>query len=344
MKCLVVTGGCGFIGSNFIRDQLARYPEQSITNIDKLTYAGNPENLKDVESNPKYRLQKLDICDHEFIQALLRSAKPDAVVNFAAESHVDRSILDSGPFIQTNVVGTQVLLDACRQANVSRFVQVSTDEVYGSLGAEGFFTEETPLAPNSPYSASKTAADVLVRAYCHTFGFPGIITRCSNNYGPYQFPEKIIPLFISRALDNKPLPVYGKGENVRDWIHVLDHSRGFDAAVRQGRPGEVYNFGGHQEIRNIDLTRLLLELLGKPQTLIEFVNDRPGHDLRYAIDCSKAERELGWKPQVAFRDGIRETIDWYKANAAWVNRIKTGDYLKYYEQQYGDRHRKTGAN
>jgi dTDP-glucose 4,6-dehydratase len=344
MKCLVVTGGCGFIGSNFIRDQLARYPEQSIINIDKLTYAGNPENLKDVDSNPKYRLQKLDICDHEMIQALLNATKPDAVVNFAAESHVDRSILDSGPFIQTNVVGTQVLLDACRQANVSRFVQVSTDEVYGSLGAEGFFTEETPLAPNSPYSASKTAADVLVRAYCHTFGFPGIITRCSNNYGPYQFPEKIIPLFISRALDDKPLPVYGKGENVRDWIQVLDHCRGIDAALRQGRPGEVYNFGGHQEIRNIDLTRLLLELLGKPQTLIEYVNDRPGHDLRYAIDCSKAERELGWKPQVAFRAGIRETIDWYKGNAAWVNRIKTGDYLKYYEQQYGDRHRKTGAN
>jgi dTDP-glucose 4,6-dehydratase len=344
MKCLVVTGGCGFIGSNFIRDQLARYPEQSIINIDKLTYAGNPENLKDVDRNPKYRLQKLDICDREMIQALLSAAKPDAVVNFAAESHVDRSILDSGPFIQTNVVGTQVLLDACRQANVSRFVQVSTDEVYGSLGAEGFFTEETPLAPNSPYSASKTASDVLVRAYCHTFGFPGIITRCSNNYGPYQFPEKIIPLFISRALDDKPLPVYGKGENVRDWIHVLDHCRGIDAALRQGRPGEVYNFGGHQEIRNIDLTRLLLELLGKPQTLIEYVNDRPGHDLRYAIDCSKAERELGWKPQVAFRAGIRETIDWYKANAAWVNRIKTGDYLKYYEQQYGDRHRKTGAN
>jgi dTDP-glucose 4,6-dehydratase len=343
MKCLVVTGGCGFIGSNFVRDQLERYPEQSIVNIDKLTYAGNPENLTDIERDPRYRLEKLDICDRNAIQSLLAAVKPDAVVNFAAESHVDRSILDSGPFIQTNVVGTQVLLDASRQANVSRFVQVSTDEVYGSLGAEGFFTEETPLAPNSPYSASKTAADVLVRAYCHTFGFPGITTRCSNNYGPYQFPEKIIPLFISRALDNKALPVYGKGDNVRDWIHVLDHCRGIDAALRLGRPGEIYNFGGHQEIRNIDLTRMLLELLGKPQTLIEFVVDRPGHDLRYAIDCSKAERELGWKPQVVFRQGIRDTIDWYQANPDWVNRIKTGNYLKYYEQQYGDRHRKSGG-
>ncbi len=343
MKCLVVTGGCGFIGSNFVRDQLERYPAQSIINIDKLTYAGNPENLTDVEKDPRYRLEKLDICDRSSIQALLAATKPDAIVNFAAESHVDRSILDSGPFIQTNVVGTQVLLDASRQSNVSRFVQVSTDEVYGSLGAEGFFTEETPLAPNSPYSASKTAADVLVRAYCHTFNFPGVITRCSNNYGPYQFPEKIIPLFISRALDDKPLPVYGKGENVRDWIHVLDHCRGIDAALRKGRAGEVYNFGGHQEIRNIDLTRMLLELLGKPQTLIEYVSDRPGHDLRYAIDCSKAERELGWKPQVAFRQGIRDTIDWYKTNSDWVNRIKTGDYLKYYEQQYGDRHRKSGG-
>jgi dTDP-glucose 4,6-dehydratase len=342
MKCLVVTGGCGFIGSNFVRDQLERYSEQSIVNIDKLTYAGNPENLTDVEGDPRYRLEKLDICDRSSMQALLAAVKPDAVVNFAAESHVDRSILDSGPFIQTNVVGTQVLLDASRQAKVSRFVQVSTDEVYGSLGAEGFFTEETPLAPNSPYSASKTAADVLVRAYCHTFGFPALITRCSNNYGPYQFPEKIIPLFISRALEDKPLPVYGKGENVRDWIHVLDHCRGIDAALRQGRPGEVYNFGGHEEIRNIDLTRMLLELLGKPQTLIEFVSDRPGHDLRYAIDCSKAERELGWKPQVDFRQGIRDTIAWYKANTPWVTRIKTGDYLKYYEQQYGDRHGKSG--
>ncbi len=300
MKCLVVTGGCGFIGSNFIRDQIARYPEQSIVNIDKLTYAGNPENLADIEGTPRYGFKQGDICDREFVRSVLKSAKPDAIVNFAAESHVDRSILDSGPFIQTNVIGTQILLDCCREAKVARFLQVSTDEVYGSLGAEGLFTEETPIAPNSPYSASKASADLLVRAYFHTFGFPAVVTRCSNNYGPYQFPEKIIPLFISRALDDTPLPVYGKGENVRDWIHVLDHCRGIDAALRQGKPGEVYNFGGHEEIRNIDLTRMLLELLGKPQSLIEFVSDRPGHDLRYAIDCSKAERELGWKPQVAF--------------------------------------------
>jgi dTDP-glucose 4,6-dehydratase len=344
MKCFVVTGGCGFIGSNFIRDQFTRYPEQAIVNIDKLTYAGNPENLADIEGNPRYAFKQGDICDREFVRGVLKSAKPDAIVNFAAESHVDRSILDSGPFIQTNVIGTQILLDCCREAKVARFLQVSTDEVYGSLGAEGLFTEETPIAPNSPYSASKASADLLVRAYFHTFGFPAVITRCSNNYGPYQFPEKIIPLFISRALDDTPLPVYGKGENVRDWIHVLDHCRGIDAALRQGKPGEVYNFGGHEEIRNIDLTRMLLELLGKPQTLIEFVSDRPGHDLRYAIDCSKAERELGWKPQVAFRQGIRDTIDWYKSSGAWVNRIKTGDYLKYYEQQYGQRHRKSGVD
>ncbi len=339
MKCLVVTGGCGFIGSNFIRHELAAYRDQSVINIDKLTYAGNLENLADVADDPRYRFERGDICDREFVARVLRSADVAGVVNFAAESHVDRSILDSGPFVRTNIVGTQVVLDACREAKIPRYVQVSTDEVYGSLGSEGLFTEETPLAPNSPYSASKTAADLLVRAYCHTFGFPGIVTRCSNNYGPYQFPEKIIPLFIARALENKPLPVYGKGENVRDWIHVLDHCRGIDAALRKGRVSEVYNFGGHQEIRNIDLTYLLLELLGKPKSLIEFVKDRPGHDLRYAIDCSKAERELGWTPQVSFRDGIRQTIDWYLAHGDWVERIKTGDYLRYYEQQYGERHR-----
>lgn len=339
MSCVLVTGGCGFIGSNFIRDQLSRYADQSVINLDALTYAGNLENLADLAENSRYRFEKGDICDREFVAGVLDSAQVDAVVNFAAESHVDRSILDSGPFVRTNVVGTQVLLDVCRAAKVARYVQVSTDEVYGSLGAEGFFTEATPIAPSSPYSASKAAADHFVRAYCHTFGFPAVITRCSNNYGPYQFPEKIIPLFISRALDDKPLPVYGKGDNVRDWIHVLDHCRGIDAALRRGKIGEVYNFGGHQEIRNLDLTHVLLELLGKPKTLIEFVPDRPGHDLRYAIDCSKAERELGWKPQIAFREGIRSTIDWYLGNREWVNRIKTGDYLKYYEQQYGQRHR-----
>jgi dTDP-glucose 4,6-dehydratase len=238
------------------------------------------------------------------------------------------------------VIGTQVLLDACRKAKVKRYVQVSTDEVYGSLGPTGLFTEETPITPNSPYSASKAAADLLVRSYGHTFGFPAVITRCSNNYGPYQFPEKIIPLFIANLLENKSVPVYGKGENVRDWIHVRDHCSGIDAALRKGRDGEVYNFGGHQEIKNIDLTLTLLDLLGKPQSLIEYVKDRPGHDLRYAIDCNKAERELGWKPLVDFRKGIRETIDWYLGHSEWVRRVRSGDYLKYYEEQYGKGRRK----
>ena len=337
MSTLLVTGGCGFIGANFIRWQLATYPDQKIVNIDKLTYAGNPENLADVAGDSRYVFKLGDIGDREFVDGVLRAEKPEFVVNFAAESHVDRSILDSGPFVRTNVVGTQVLMDACRAVGVQRYLQVSTDEVYGSLGAEGFFTEETPLAPNSPYSASKAAADLLVRGYVHTFGFPAIITRCSNNYGPYQFPEKLLPLFISNALKNQPLPVYGTGENVRDWIHVLDHGRGIDSALRKGRVGEVYNFGGHSEVRNIDLTLMLLELLGKPKTLIKNVADRPGHDLRYAIDCRKAETELGWQPQVTFREGLRETIDWYLANTAWIDRIKSGEYRKYYEQQYATR-------
>ncbi len=337
MSTLLVTGGCGFIGANFVRLQLWTHPDQKIVNLDKLTYAGNPENLADISDDPRYAFEHGDICDREFVDRVLKDHKPDLVVNFAAESHVDRSILDSGPFVRTNIVGTQVLMDACRAFGVQRYLQVSTDEVYGSLGAEGFFTEETPLAPNSPYSASKAAADLLVRGYVHTFGFPAVITRCSNNYGPYQFPEKLIPLFISNALQDQALPVYGNGENVRDWIHVLDHARGIDAALRRGRVGEVYNFGGHSEVRNIDLTLTLLELLGKPKTLIKYVADRPGHDLRYAIDCAKAETELGWKPQHNFRDGLRETIDWYLANTPWIDRIKSGEYRKYYEQQYGGR-------
>jgi dTDP-glucose 4,6-dehydratase len=359
MQRLLVTGGCGFIGSNFIRYALATDPKLSIVNLDKLTYAGNAENLADVEGGsgkaeggrsepedllppsafprPPYSFLRGDIADRALVEPLIADGCFDAVINFAAESHVDRSILDSSPFVQTNIVGTQVLLDACRTASVPRFVQVSTDEVYGSLGKEGAFTEETPLAPNSPYSASKAAGDLLVRAYCHTFGFPGIITRCSNNYGPYQFPEKIIPLFVSNALADQPLPVYGTGQNVRDWIHVLDHCRGIDAALRKGKIGEVYNFGGSAELTNLDLTHLLLDLLGKPRTLIRYVADRPGHDLRYAIDWSKAQCELGWSPQVSFRDGLKETIDWYLANQAWVSRIKSGEYRTYYEQQYGGR-------
>ncbi|HSG73446.1 MAG TPA: dTDP-glucose 4,6-dehydratase [Planctomycetaceae bacterium] len=338
MQTLLVTGGCGFIGSNFIRFQLERYPNVRIINVDALTYAGNPENLSDVESDPRYWFVKGDIGDREFLTRVVSENKPDAVLNFAAESHVDRSILDSGPFVRTNILGTQTLLDVCREYEIARYVQISTDEVYGSLPLDGgFFTEETPLAPSSPYSASKAAGDLLVQAYHRTFGFPAIITRCSNNYGPYQFPEKIIPLFITNALADKSLPVYGQGKNVRDWIHVRDHCIGIDAALRSGRVGEVYNFGGRCELKNIDLTRKILAALGKPESLIQYVTDRPGHDLRYAIDCSKAERELGWTPAVSFKRGLAETIDWYKSHADWVERVQTGAYRQYYEDQYGTR-------
>lgn len=337
MKTLLVTGGCGFIGSNFVRQQLETYSDVAIVNVDKLTYAGNLENLADIENDPRYRFERGDICDREFIDGVLASSSIDAVVNFAAESHVDRSILDSGPFIQTNIVGTQVLLDASRKANISRYLQVSTDEVYGTLGEDGYFTEDTPLAPNSPYSASKTAADLLVRSYFHTYGFPAVTTRCSNNYGPYQFPEKLIPLFISNALKDEALPVYGKGNNVRDWIHVLDHCRGIDAALRNGEPGEVYNFGGNSELQNLELTFKLLDALGKPRTLIRHVEDRAGHDFRYAIDTTRVEHELGWKPQMDFETGLRSTIDWYLANKDWAERIQSGQYRDYYETQYGKR-------
>ncbi|MFO1023254.1 MAG: dTDP-glucose 4,6-dehydratase [Planctomycetales bacterium] len=337
MQRILVTGGCGFIGSAFIRRELARNPDLSILNLDKLTYAGNLENLADVASDPRYEFVQGDICDRALIDSLLAKHSFDAVVNFAAESHVDRSILDSGPFIQTNIVGTQTLLDAARTAKVPRYLQVSTDEVYGSLGPTGLFTEETPLAPNSPYSASKAAADMLVRSYCHSFGFPGIITRCSNNYGPYQFPEKLIPLFISNALADQSLPVYGTGKNVRDWIHVDDHCAGISVALRRGKPGEVYNFGGNTEKTNLEITHLLLNLLGKPESLIRYVQDRPGHDLRYAIDSSKAQRELGWQPVVPFETGLGDTIAWYKSHPGWVAHIKSGEYRNYYAQQYGQR-------
>jgi dTDP-glucose 4,6-dehydratase len=337
MPTLLVTGGCGFIGSNFIRIVLAEEPETSIVNLDKLTYAGNPENLADLSGNPRYRFQQGDICDRALVDSLLADGAIDAVVNFAAESHVDRSILDSTPFIQTNIVGTQTLLDASRAAKVRRYLQVSTDEVYGSLGDTGYFTETTPLDPSSPYSASKTAADLLVQAAHRTFGFPAITTRCSNNYGPYQFPEKLIPLFIKNASQDKQLPVYGQGNNVRDWIHVADHCRGILAALRKGREGEVYNFGGRCELKNIDLTKKLLAALGKPESLIKYVADRPGHDHRYAIDCSKAQRELGWEPKVDFETGLRETIAWYRANTQWVERVTSGEYRKYYAAQYAGR-------
>jgi dTDP-glucose 4,6-dehydratase len=336
MPTLFVTGGCGFIGSNFIRHLLRTDPAIRIINFDALTYAGNLANLTDVASDPRYRFVRGDITDREAVAAAL-SEPVDAVINFAAESHVDRSILDSGPFVRTNVIGTQVLLDAARARKVPRFVQVSTDEVYGSLGATGYFTETTPVAPSSPYSASKAAADMLVAAYAHTFHMDAVITRCSNNYGPYQFPEKLIPLFITNLMKDESVPVYGDGMQVRDWIHVLDHARGVEVAWRKGKAGEVYNFGGRCEMPNLHLTHHLLDALGKPRTLIKHVQDRPGHDRRYAIDCSKAERELGWKPQVTFADGMKETVAWYQANQDWVNQVRSGEYLKYYERQYGNR-------
>jgi dTDP-glucose 4,6-dehydratase len=334
MATVLVTGGCGFIGSNFIRHLLAADGDVRIVNLDCLTYAGNLANLADVSGNSRYLFVRGDITDREQVRSAMESGVTD-IINFAAESHVDRSIQDSGPFVRTNVLGTQVLLDAAREFGVKRYVQVSTDEVYGSLGPTGHFTEETPLHPNSPYSASKAGADLLVLAYHHTFGLPAIITRCSNNYGPYQFPEKLIPLFVTNILRNEPVPVYGDGMQIRDWIHVLDHCRGVEAAWKKGESGHVYNFGGRCEVPNLQLTRLLLRLLGKPESLIRNVEDRPGHDRRYAIDCAKAERELGWQPRVPFESGLVETIDWYKSNADWVAAIRNKEYMTYYERQYG---------
>ncbi len=333
MSTLLVTGGCGFIGSNFIRNLLATDDSVSVVNFDALTYAGNLANLADVAKHPRYKFIKGDITDREQVRAAMKGITD--VIHFAAESHVDRSIQDSGPFVRTNVIGTQILLDAAREFGVKKYVQVSTDEVYGSLGPTGLFREDTPLHPNSPYSASKAAADMLVQAYQHTFDMPAVITRCSNNYGPYQFPEKLIPLFVSNLLADQQVPVYGDGQQIRDWIHVLDHCRGVEAAWRKGKSGEVYNFGGKCEKPNLELTLLLLELLGKPKTLIKYVADRLGHDRRYAIDCSKAERELGWQPQVKFEQGLNDTIDWYKTNGDWVANIKNNDYMSYYEKQYG---------
>jgi dTDP-glucose 4,6-dehydratase len=334
---VLVTGGCGFIGSNFVRLLLREKTADRIVNLDKLTYAGNPENLADVSQDERYRFERGDICDRELVEHLLGEHAIDSVVNFAAESHVDRSILDSSPFIRTNIVGTQSLLDACRAQGVGRYLQVSTDEVYGSLGETGYFTESTPLDPSSPYSSSKASADLLVQAAHRTFGFPAIITRCSNNYGPRQFPEKLIPLFIFNASRDRSLPVYGDGRNVRDWIHVDDHCRGILAALLRGRPGEVYNFGGRCELRNIDLTKKLLAAVGKPESLILYVADRPGHDHRYAIDCSKAEQELGWSPQVSFEEGLRDTVEWYRANTTWVANVTSGDYRRFVAEQYGER-------
>ena len=324
MKKILVTGGYGFIGSNFARYMLKAYPEYHLINFDKLTYAGNRDNLADIERNPRYTFVKGDIADIEEVRGVM--AGVDEVVHFAAESHVDRSIESPAIFIETNVTGTSNLLECAMSAGVKKFVHVSTDEVYGSLPEGGYFTEQTPLSPNSPYSASKAGSDLLVRAYYETYKFPGVITRCSNNYGPYQFPEKLIPLMISNALEDKPLPVYGDGMNVRDWLYVEDHCRAIDAVLHKGKAGEVYNIGGSNEWHNIDLVKLLLKDLGKPESLIKFVKDRLGHDRRYAIDSSKIQKELGWSPRTTFEDGIKKTIDWYRNNSTWIQRIKNGEY------------------
>jgi len=337
MPKILVTGGCGFIGSNLIRMILAERPGTTVINLDNLSYAGLGRNLEDLESHPRYRFVLGDVCDFPFVLRLVQEERPDAILHLAAESHVDRSILETAPFLRTNVEGTRVMLEAARAAGTPRFVYVSTDEVYGDLGPTGRFTEETPLAPNSPYSASKAAADMLSRAYFKTYGLPVIITRCSNNYGPYQFPEKLIPLMITNALDGLELPVYGDGMNVRDWIHVEDHCRGLLSALDRGEPGEAYNFGGEAERRNIDVVRAICALTGRPETLIRYVRDRPGHDRRYAIDPSKARRLLGFAPQVSFEEGLARTVAWYRSHRPWFERLKGEEFRTYYRKQYGER-------
>jgi dTDP-glucose 4,6-dehydratase len=331
---LLVTGGAGFIGSNFVIYMLNKYPDYEIVNLDALTYAGNLENLLSVDNNPNYSFIKGDIADHALVDSIF-SKGIDIVVNFAAESHVDRSILEPDIFVKTNVMGTQVLLDLAKKYEVRKFVQVSTDEVYGSLGDTGLFSETTPLAPNSPYSASKAGGDMLVRAYHETFGLPINITRCSNNYGPFQFPEKLIPLMISNALNNRSLPIYGDGLNIRDWLYVEDHCSAIDLVIHEGRNGEVYNIGGNNERTNIHIVKTILEALGKSDSLITYVNDRLGHDRRYGIDATKITSELGWKPKYHFETGIQETIQWYLDNQSWWKRIQTGEYQEYYNKQYG---------
>ncbi|MCA1828155.1 MAG: dTDP-glucose 4,6-dehydratase [Myxococcales bacterium] len=327
---LLVTGGAGFIGSNFVRFLRRERPDWKVVNLDKLTYAGNAESLPDARD-----FVHGDIADAKLVERVMRGV--DAVVNLAAESHVDRSILGPGVFVETNVGGTQVLLDGARQAGVKRFVQVSTDEVYGSLGPTGKFNENSPLRPSSPYSASKAAADLLALSYAHTFGMDVVVTRCSNNYGPYQFPEKLIPLMIANALEGRRLPVYGDGLQIRDWIHVEDHCRALLAALEKSRAGEVYNVGSDNEWPNLRIVSRLLEILGKPAELIEHVKDRPGHDRRYAIDASKARAELGWAPRIDFSDGLVATVDWYVKNRGWWERVRTGEYRTYYERNYGAR-------
>ncbi|MDC0702643.1 MULTISPECIES: dTDP-glucose 4,6-dehydratase [Priestia] len=334
---ILVTGGAGFIGSNFVRHMVETYPSYGIVNYDLLTYAGNLENLKDIESHENYTFVKGDINNRELVDHLVKYHNIDVIVNFAAESHVDRSITEPDIFIKSNVLGTQALLDVAKANNLKKYVQVSTDEVYGSLGETGYFTEETPLDPNSPYSASKAGADMLVSAYHETFGMNVNITRCSNNYGPYHFPEKLIPLMVTNALEGKELPIYGDGKNVRDWLHVKDHCAAIDLVIHKGEPGEIYNVGGHNERTNNEIVHLIVEKLNAPKELIKFVEDRLGHDRRYAIDPTKLTTELGWKPKYTFDTGIVETIQWYLDNQDWWKNIKSGDYVNYYNKQYGDK-------
>ncbi|MBR3368779.1 dTDP-glucose 4,6-dehydratase [Candidatus Saccharibacteria bacterium] len=339
-KTIVVTGGAGFIGSNFVYHMLKKYPDYRIVCVDCLTYAGNLSTLKKALENPNFRFSKTNICDRKAIKELFEEEKPDIVVNFAAESHVDRSIETPELFLQTNVLGTETLMDVCRELNIPRYHQVSTDEVYGDLPLDRpdlFFTEKTPLHTSSPYSASKAGADLLVMAYVRTYKFPATISRCSNNYGPYHFPEKLIPLMIINALNDKPLPVYGDGKNVRDWLYVEDHCKAIDLIIHEGEIGEVYNVGGHNEMANIDIVKLILKELGKSEDLITFVEDRKGHDRRYAIDPTKIHTQLGWLPETKFENGIVKTIKWYLDHKDWWEEIISGEYQNYYEKMYGDK-------
>lgn len=337
---VLITGGAGFIGSNFVYHMLEKYADYRIVCVDLLTYAGNMETLEKALKNPNFKFYKADIADREAIYKIFEYEKPDVVVNFAAESHVDRSIVDPELFLRTNIIGTSVLMDACRKFGTARYHQVSTDEVYGDLPLDRpdlFFTENTPIHTSSPYSASKASADLLVSAYHRTYGFPATISRCSNNYGPYHFPEKLIPLMISRALADESLPVYGKGENVRDWLHVADHCAAIDLIIHDGKIGEIYNIGGHNEKTNLEVVKTILKALNKSESLITFVTDRPGHDMRYAIDPTKIETELGWKPKYNFDSGIKQTIQWYLDNKPWWMNIITGEYQNYYKNMYGNR-------
>ncbi len=337
---MLITGGAGFIGSNFIFYMRRRHPDYALVCVDKLTYAGNMETLAPVLDDPHFRFVRADIADRQAMYDLFGAEKPDMVVNFAAETHVDRSIEDPSVFLQTNVMGTQVLLDASRKYGVKRYHQVSTDEVYGDLPLDRpdlFFTEKTPLHASSPYSASKAGADLLCGAYQRTYDMPVTVSRCSNNYGPYQFPEKLIPLMIANALADEPLPVYGQGLNVRDWLYVDDHCAAIDLILEKGRPGQVYNIGGHNEMRNIDIVKTILSILGKPESLIRYVTDRKGHDLRYAIDPTFIHEELGWSPETKFQDGIARTVQWYLDNRAWWEKIVSGEYRDYYERMYANR-------